>query len=272
MKSVEEGASISPYSAKQVYCILKTIRTYSWDNYTKLASEAAKNGVTIKWTHLRIISDRLGKSEYGAIRREVEVQLVSRQMTEALLKQLIDELTHETDEVKPQSIKKQVRVFLSNMGRNVKMFGVWRTLIQNLESGFQGNSPQEIQTTFEQVDKALDYFDQTAAFMAECRPMLEMLHGEADHLARYPYETTPHRHQAVADRIVKQNGTGKRKEAERSRSHRLTLGDGYNDDDSPQMDSLDDHEEYEDELDEDAIFEETGNIPEEDGLVCPRRN
>jgi len=272
MKSVEEGASLSPYSAKQVYYILKTIRTYSWDDYLKLASEAAQNGVTIKWTHLRYIADRLGKSEYGAIRREVEEQLVSRQMTEALLKQLIDELTHETDEAKPQPIKKRVNAFLSNMGRNVKMFGTWRTLIRNLESEFQGDSLQEIQTTFEQVEKALEYFDQTVAFIDECRPMLEMLHGEAGHLANNRQETSPHHHQAIADRITKQNGMGKRQGAGRPHSHRLTLRAGYNDDDTPRMDSLDDHEGYEDEPDDDAIFEETGNIPEDDGLVCSRRN
>ena len=263
MKSVEEGASLSPYSAKQVYCILKTIRTYSWDDYTKLASEAAQNGVTIKWTHLRIISDRLGKSEHRTIRREVEKQLVSRQMTEVLLKQLIDELTCETGEVKSPPVRTQVRSFLSNLGRNVKMFGTWKTLIQNLENGFQGESPEEIQTTFEQVNKALEYFDQTAAFMQECRPLLEMLHGEVGHLARNLEESDPNRHRVLAGKITEQV---------RVRHDRLTLGDGYNDD-TPKMDSLDEHEGNEDELgdEEDPIFEETGNIPVTAGFVTPRR-
>jgi hypothetical protein len=273
MKSVEKGASISPYSAKQVYSILKTIQTYSWDDYTKLASEAASNGVTIKWTHLRIISDRLGKSEHREIRRNVEEQLVSRQMTEALLKQLIDELTHETGESKLQPVKTQVRAFLSTLGRNVKMFKTWKTIIQNLENEFQGDNPREIQTTTGQVQKALEYFDETAAFLAECRPILEMLHGETAHLARHLQTSDPNRHRAVADRITQQTGPGKRPGTGRTCHDRLTLGDGYNEDDTPQLDSLEDHEGDEDESgdDEYQIFGETGNIPEDDGFVSPRR-
>ena len=273
-KSVDEGASMSPYSAKQVYSILKTIRTYSWEDYLRLADEATKNGVTIKWTHLRTISDRLGKTECRGLRHEVEEQLVSRQMTEALLNQLIDELTNATGQEKTQPFTTKVRSFLSNLGKNVKQYDSWKNLIHNLESEFQGDSPEEIQTTFSQVEKALEYFDLTAAFMAECRPMLETLHGEVGHLARHLDETGQEHHQAVADRVTDQVRTEKRQGQSQAHRERLTLGDGYNEDKTPIMDSLDDYEgttgdEFQS---DDDIFEEIGNIPEKAGFTSPRRN
>lgn len=84
--SVKHGAAISPYSVSQIYCILKTIRVYSREEYSQLAQRATANGITITWTHLRTIAHHLGKPEQRRMRRKVEEQLVCRKMTEPQLK------------------------------------------------------------------------------------------------------------------------------------------------------------------------------------------
>ena len=249
MKSVQEGAALSPFSVKQVYYILKTIKLYSWPDYQALAAKASANHVTIRWTHLRTIADRLGKKEYRSIRREVESELVCRQMTEKLLNERIDELAPETIRTIEKPIKSQVTSIIANLGKNVKQYDHWRNVIDRFESEFQGETLEEVVSAREQVTAALEYFDQTSRFITECREKLENLAGVTAHLVKH---------------FTPDNATSKRAKAQQLQQQAapLTLAEPFENDDTPKIVSLDDFQMNEDfEETDDPIFDETGNIP-----------
>lgn len=281
MKAVQEGAALSPYSANQVYSILNTIRIYGWEHYSALASQALANGVTIRWTHLRIIAERLGKSEFERVREEVERQMVAKQMTEATLKQLIDTLAPETATARTQPLKKQVSSLIADYGKSVRRFTHWGTVIERLECEFTGETSEEIEATRNQIEMMLRYFDETVAFMEKNRPYLETLQGVVVTLDRAPEkpptETNLRIAQCISQSVAEQKNPVEPPRQARE-SHRLVLSKGFNPNDPPPLASLDEfenpetdeHDEWEEEWDEDEelddesdpVFRESGDLPD----------
>lgn len=195
LNSVKNGAAMSPYSVSQVYCILKTIRMYDRENYTQLTEKAAVNGVTITWTHMRTIADRLAKPEHRRILRKVEDRLVRQKMTEPQLKQLIDEfLPPDTPQTakKPENsnpAKAQIKSIISSFKKSASRYKDWLSALNQFEDEFQGDDPKEVKTVLEQVRAALEEFQRMAEFINEGRPLLETLEQQVSFLADHDTAT-----------------------------------------------------------------------------------
>ena len=239
LNSVKNGAAMSPYSASQVYTILKTIKVYPRDHYHKLAEQASASGLTIRWTHLRTIAARLGKKEYERVRREVEKKLVSQQMTEAQLKKLIDELApdsaiarEEKEENKAASAR--LSSFLSSFKRNSGHYKPWLDVITKFEDEFQVDDPKEVKKAVELVRSTLDEFDRMRAFLDESRPILETIHRQVAFLTDHDPEQERNKTERIARSITEKVQTEKRHAVEQRRQRegrRLKLAGEFADDD-----------------------------------------
>jgi hypothetical protein len=196
MQFVKKGAAMSPYSVSQVYCILRTVNVYPRDAYEKLAVQASEHFVTISWTHLRTIADKLGKSEFRDARRRVERKLVTEQMTEPKLKELIEqEVPEAAGSTETQNPQKVIRTFITSFRKNVNQYQGWQGILE----GFKiSGDPKADQEMISQVKEALRLLDQTSHFINESRPLLKKL-------AKSPFEhgSVPDGSAADTERIAR---------------------------------------------------------------------
>ncbi len=175
MEFVRTGAALSPYTESQVYKILKTINVYSRDQYEQLAAAAAKNGVTVYWSHLRLIAERVGKSEFRHLRAQVEQELVRTQLTytqlDEILKQMVPETEAESPEARTES-RKQLKALLSAFRKTTNRFSDWQDALEQFE---WSEDPKQAAATRREAEEAIQLLDQMTQFISENRPVLEML-------------------------------------------------------------------------------------------------
>ena len=236
MNSVKVGASMSPYSASQVYTILRTIHLYSWSEYADLAAKATTGGVIILWTHLRTIAARLSKSEFRAVRRQVEKKLVSEQMTESRLNRLIDELAPDTVKNKDRlhtdkPTKARISGLVASLGKTTRQCKSWHEMIVKFENEFQGDDPEEVSATKEQITLVLNLFDEMTAFVNENRSILETLQTEVAFLAEKGGTIDSEKKRQLAAKIESEIKTQRHEKEEqvRRRDERILLAGSFSD-------------------------------------------
>jgi hypothetical protein len=285
MGAVVKGASMSPYSASQVYTILKTIRVYSRAYYEELREKAVANGVILTWTNLRTIAGRLGSGELRNVRRAVEKQLVSKTMSTRQLNVLIDELAPQTVKVRETNdddkpVKVKIASLISAFKRSSSRYQGWLAAITKYEDEFQGDDPKEVKMTLDQVRTALDEFERMEKFLRESRPILEMFREQVTFLADNDPNTAKKTTERIAGAVKERINADKQREQIRRQQQvgRLTLSGEFSDDNNtapravfrdgdeyrPQASARDDEgDEYADTEEDDSDDEEFESDEEE---------
>lgn len=240
MSFVKKGAAMSPYSESQVYKILRTVNVYTREKYARLAAEAAKHGVTIYWSALRVIAGTLGKSEFQAARKKVEQELVRTQLSEPKLRELIERVAPETAaSSEPQDPQKesrnQLKTFLSTFRKTTNRFSDWQNALEQFELS---EDPKQVAATRREVEEAIQLLDQMTQFINENRPVLEML---VDNAVTQPVPQVPDETVDIARRVMDKMNANKQAGASRDRTRGFSLsGEFATDDRRPKMDRRDD--------------------------------
>ena len=216
-ETVKKGAILGGTSASRVYQILTTLKAYTQMQYRELAAQAEANGVTIRWTHLRTIAWRLGKSEYRTVRRKVEQELVKQLFTESQLNKRIDELApatvgnrqHQEDQeeqtaetVTGKSGKTPVAAIVTGLGQVVPQFPRWVKTLNRWESEYQTDSQDEVEATFGTVNTLVHQMQEIRTFLDQAEGILEQM-------------------QSTVGFYAKQNDTARRKQEQAERAARI---------------------------------------------------
>jgi hypothetical protein len=172
-QAIVKGAKLAGLSASTVYSILRTAAFYGRSGYEALLKKALTNGVVLYWTHLRIIAERLREDK--AARTQVEQILVQKQLTEAQLNDLIDEVSPGAKQKRALASGKAdvspIKGFVSmnsalrNLSKQREKF---EGVIKNLDAEFDGNTEQ-----------AKSVFEQTVAWIAACQEILDFIDGQS---------------------------------------------------------------------------------------------
>jgi hypothetical protein len=264
MEFVRTGAALSPYTESQVYKILKTINVYSRDSYEKLAAAAAKNGVILYWSHLRLIAERVGKSEFRQLRAKVEQELVETQLTytqlDQLLKQMMPESEEETQEPRTES-RKQLKALLSSFRKTTNNFGDWQDALEQFQLS---EDPKQVAATRREAEEAIQLLDQMTQFINENRPVLEML---AEDGAEMPSGEEADETLQIARRVREQIDVNKQ-----SRSRGFALSSDFAEDNRQVKMARRDDDEFAgldcpgDEDEFDALYDDLPELPGDDEM------
>ena len=221
-ETVKKGAILGGTSASRVYQILTTLKAYTRTQYRELAAHAAANGVTIRWTHLRTIAWRLGKSEYRTIRRKVEQELVKQPFTESQLNKRIDELApataenrnhqegqeEQTTDTTPgqatgRSGKTPVAAIVTGLGQVVPQFPGWVKTLNRWEAEYQTDNQDEVEATFGTVNTLVQQMQETRSFLDKAEGILEQMQSTVGYYAKQ--NDTARRKQEQAERAARIN-------------------------------------------------------------------
>jgi hypothetical protein len=168
-------------SASTVYSILKTTRFYGRKGYESLDAKAKANGVSVMWTHLRIITDRLAGNKEA--RTVVEKELVQRQLTEKQLNVLIDERDPQSVRTRDgQATSKDASSFvaslISSLDKIVRSRTSYSQAIERLDAEFDSTVGQG-QEIIRQVSSVLQLFAQVKDFIDDTSVQLNELYQSA---------------------------------------------------------------------------------------------
>jgi len=204
-ETVKKGAILGGTSSSRVYQILATLKAYTHVQYQELAAKARTNGITIRWTHLRVIAWRLGKSEHRAIRRKVEQELVKRQFTESQLNKRIDELApstvsrNQTEETRTEQSpetnstdrngKTLISAIVSGMSKVVPQYRAWVRELTRWESEYRMEDREEIEAAFNTVSTLLHQMQETRVFIDQAEGILEQMQSTVGFYAKQADES-----------------------------------------------------------------------------------
>ena len=202
-ETVKKGAILGGTSASRIYQILATLKAYTQTQYRELAAQAEANGVTIRWTHLRVIAWRLGKSEYRTIRRKIEQELVRQPFTESQLNKRIDELAPATVDSRKsldgleestdttvegretgKSGKTMIAAMVTGLGRVVSQYQGWVRALNHWESEYQTNDQEEVDAAFGTVNTLLHQMQETRSFLDQVEGILEQMQNTVGFYAK----------------------------------------------------------------------------------------
>lgn len=248
MEFVKKGAAMSPYSLSLVYKILQTVNIYSRGAYEKLVAAATKNGVIIYWHSLRVIAEKLGKSEHRAARAKVEQELVRSQLSEPKLRDVIARIAPETtksaEQQDPQkAARNKLKTLLATFRKTANKFVDWQDALEQFELP---EDPKQVAATCSEAEEGIQLLDQMTQFIAENRPLLEMLIQNAKTESEPDRDDRVEETVRIAERVKKNvdaNNRQRRAETSRERSRGFTLAPEFSDNRRPiMMDRRDDDE------------------------------
>jgi len=168
-QAIEKGSKMAGMSKESVWSILRTTKFYGRTGYESLNKKAQANGVTIYWSHLRLLSDKLSHDK--AARTKIEQAMVQRQMTEKQLISLIEGVAPDavpTKEIAGSgSDRSPLQIFYSlnsTLGNLAKQRAKFERAISVVNDEFDGD-----------VEEAQIIFEQTSAFIAHCQEVIDFI-------------------------------------------------------------------------------------------------
>ena len=191
-------------SLTTIKSIIHTAGVYSSQDYKKLAAKAKKNGSVIHWTHLRLISQKIGSPEMKSVRKEVEAAMVKEIYTEDELRTLIESKVPKVQCERLASADRYMKSVTSTgksvaVGRSIdaivavnEKFDMLLKALNEVSRGLHKMSNAEILSIIQQLN-SVDYALQG----------VEKLSQKARHLVSLIRLDTDNRFKAVGNKPVK---------------------------------------------------------------------
>jgi hypothetical protein len=162
-ETVDAGAKMAGVSSSTIYYALRTTAIYDRQSFAALETKAQANGVTLFWTHLRTLAERL--EDNAAVRAEAEEQLVQQQLTNKQLNTLIDSLLKEEPKEEYTAFQEFDAVLSAFKGfvGNIDRFSA---IFEAVDNEFNGSAEQG-NAVLGQAFELLGYFDDLKEFISE---------------------------------------------------------------------------------------------------------
>jgi uncharacterized coiled-coil DUF342 family protein len=176
--------------------VLKTTLFYGKERYEQMNADAAANGITLLWAHLRLIADRL--ANHSEEREQIEEKLVTTRMTVNQLEEEIDKLVPNAKRQRKQNRSHTER--LTEAAKQIERFlGYRETISEVLTSIEQTFAAEEGEGLLEQTSALLGMFESLREFAETHTEKIQTLHDTICNAVHEPIITTAEETNILAD-------------------------------------------------------------------------